>query len=108
MSSGQPSGQKITEQSLMNNPVVQKSIRRLRKLGLKVYVEPKDEDSLVMVVDNLSIIETIKRMVNNAITYKKHDVVHDRMNNVLVIAMWRGEKPKWVETLKAREMLKSP
>jgi len=101
------SGQKITEQSLMNNPVVQKSIRRLRKLGLKVYVEPKDEDSLVMVVDNLSIIETIKRMVNNAITYKKHDVVHDRMNNVLVIAMWRGEKPKWVETLKTREMLKS-
>jgi len=101
------SGQKITEQSLMNNPVVQKSIRRLRKLGLKVYVEPKDEDSLVMVVDNLSIIETIKRMVNNAITYKKHDVVHDRINNVLVIAMWRGEKPKWVETLKTREMLKS-
>jgi len=101
------SGQKITEQSLLNNPVVQKSIRRLRKLGLKVYVEPKDEDSLVMVVDNLSIIETIKRMVNNAITYKKHDVVHDRMNNVLVIAMWRGEKPKWVETLKTREMLKS-
>ena len=107
MSSEQLSGQKITEQSLMNNPVVQKSIRRLRKLGLKVYVEPKDEDSLVMVVDNLSIIETIKRMVNNAITYKKHDVVHDRMNNVLVIAMWRGEKPKWVETLKTREMLKS-
>ena len=102
------SGQKITEQSLLNNPVVQKSIRRLRKLGLKVYVEPKDEDSLVMVVDNLSIIETIKRMVNNAITDKKHDVVHDRMNNVLVIAMWRGEKPKWVETLKTREMLKSP
>ena len=101
------SGQNITEQSLLNNPVVQKSIRRLRKLGLKVYVEPKGEDSLVMVVDNLSIIETIKRMVNNAITYKKHDVVHDRMNNVLVIAMWRGEKPKWVETLKTREMLKS-
>ena len=101
------SGQNITEQSLLNNPVVQKSIRRLRKLGLKVYVEPKDEDSLIMVVDNLSIIETIKRMVNNAITYKKHDVVHDRMNNVLVIAMWRGEKPKWVETLKTREMLKS-
>jgi hypothetical protein len=101
------SGQKITEQSLLNNPVVQKSIRRLRKLGLKVYVEPKNEDSLIMVVDNLSIIETIKRMVNNAITYKKHDVVHDRMNNVLVIAMWRGEKPKWVETLKTREMLKS-
>jgi len=108
MSSEQLSGQKITEQSLLNNPVVQKSIRRLRKLGLKVYVEPKGEDSLVMVVDNLSIIETIKRMVNNAITYKKHDVVHDRMNNVLVIAMWRGEKPKWVETLKTREMLKSP
>jgi soluble P-type ATPase len=101
------SEQKVTEQSLLNNPVVQKSIRRLRKLGLKVYVEPKDEDSLIMVVDNLSIIETIKRMVNNAITYKKHDVVHDRMNNVLVIAMWRGERPKWVETLKTREMLKS-
>jgi len=108
MSSEQLSGQKITEQSLLNNPVVQKSIRRLRKLGLKVYVEPKNEDSLIMVVDNVSIIETIKRMVNNAITYKKHDVVHDRMNNVLVIAMWRGEKPKWVETLKTREMLKSP
>jgi hypothetical protein len=107
MSSEQLSGQKITEQSLLNNPVVQKSIRRLRKLGLKVYVEPKNEDSLIMVVDNVSIIETIKRMVNNAITYKKHDVVHDRMNNVLVIAMWRGEKPKWVETLKTREMLKS-
>jgi len=101
------SEQKVTEQSLLNNPVVQKSIRRLRKLGLKVYVEPKDENSLVMVVDNLSIIETIKRMVNNAITYKKHDTIHDRMNNVLVIAMWRGEKPKWVETLKKREMLKS-
>jgi soluble P-type ATPase len=101
------SQQRVTEQSLLNNPVVQKSIRRLKKLGLKVYIEPKDEDSLVMVVDNHSIIETIKRMVNSAITYRKHDVVHDKMNNVLVIAMWRGERPKWVETLKAREMLQS-
>jgi hypothetical protein len=101
------SGQKVTEQSLLNNPVVQKSIRRLKRLGLKVYIEPKGEDSLVMVVDNLSIIETIKRMVNSAITYRKHDVVHDKMNNVLVIAMWRGERPGWVEALKAREMLQS-
>jgi len=93
--------------SLLQNPVIQKSIRRLKKMGLKVYVQEMDEDSIVMVVDNKSIIETVKRMTDRAITYPKHYVHHDEVNNALIIACWRGEEPQWVQKLKAQAVLKS-
>ena len=93
--------------SLLQNPVIQKSIRRLKKMGLKVYVQEMDEDSIVMVVDNKSIIEAVKRMTDKAITYPKHYVHHDETNNVLIIACWRGEEPQWVQRLKAQALVKS-
>jgi len=93
--------------SLLQNPVIQKSIRRLKKMGLKVYVQEQDEDSIVMVVDNRSIVEAVKRMTDRAITYPKHYVHHDEANNALIIACWRGEEPQWVQRLKAQALMKS-
>jgi len=93
--------------SLLQNPVIQKSIRRLKKMGLKVYVQEMDEDSIVMVVDNKSIVETVKRMTDKAITYPKHYVHIDETNNALIIACWRGEEPQWVQKLRSQALLKS-
>jgi hypothetical protein len=93
--------------SLLQNPVIQKSIRRLKKMGLKVYVQEMDEDSIVMVVDNKSIVETVKRMTDKAITYPKHYVHIDETNNALIIACWRGEEPQWVQKLMSQALLKS-
>jgi len=88
--------------SLLQNPVVQKSLRRLKRMGLKVYVEERGDDAIVMVVDNRSVISTIIRMVSSAMTYPKHFVWHDEYENAIVIACWRGEEPEWVRRVRAQ------
>ncbi len=87
--------------SFKENPVIQKSLRRLRKLGLRVYVEMPTEDSLMVVVDPKSIIETVVRMVNSNITYNPHLVRYVPEKDTVVIAFWRGEKPEWVARLES-------
>jgi hypothetical protein len=87
--------------SLEQNPVIQKSLRRLKKLGLKVYIDTPSEDSLMVVVDPKSIIESVVRLVNNNITYNPHLVRYVPEKDTVVIAFWRGEKPGWVVKLES-------
>jgi len=85
--------------SLKDDPRVQKSLRRLRKLGLAVYAREMDEDSVMVVVDPESIVTAVTGMVDKNITYEKHLVRYVPEKKTVVIAFWRGEKPRWVKEL---------
>jgi len=84
---------------LSQNPVIQKSLRRLRSLGLKVYITDVSEDECVIVVDGESIIDTVKRLMSKAITYQKFYIHFDRDSKTLVTFFWRGETPAKVKAL---------
>jgi len=85
--------------SLKDDPRVQKSLRRLRRLGLAVYAREMDEDSVMVVVDPESIVSTVSNMVDKNISYEKHLVRYVPEKRTVVIAFWRGEKPQWVKEL---------
>ena len=87
---------------LSQNPVIQKSLRRLRNLGLKVYITDVSEDECVIVVDGESIIEAVKRLMNKAITYQKFYIYFDRDSRTLVTFFWKGETPAKVKSLQLR------
>jgi hypothetical protein len=85
--------------SLKDDPRVQKSLRRLRRLGLAVYAREVDENSVMVVVDPESIVTAVTAMVDKNITYEKHLVRYVPEKRTVVIAFWRGEKPQWVREL---------
>lgn len=87
--------------SLLSNPTVRRSISRLKKMGLKVYVEEKTPDSVLIVVDSDSIVEAVRRQVSSAFTYPHRVIAVDKENRALLIGVWRGEVPSWVLKLKA-------
>ena len=85
--------------SLKDDPRVQKSLRRLRKLGLVVYAREMEENSVMVVIEPESIVTTVTGMVDKNITYEKHLVRYVPEKRTVVVAFWRGEKPEWVKEL---------
>jgi hypothetical protein len=85
--------------SLKDDPRVQKSLRRLRKLGLVVYAREMEENSVMVVIEPESIVTTVTGMVDKNITYEKHLVRYVPEKKTVVVAFWRGEKPEWVKEL---------
>jgi hypothetical protein len=85
--------------SLKDDPRVQKSLRRLRRLGLVVYAREMEEDSVMVVIEPESIVTTVTGMVDKNISYEKHLVRYVPEKRTVVVAFWRGEKPQWVKEL---------
>jgi len=85
--------------TLSQNPVIQKSLRRLKNIGLKVFLTDSGENSCIIVVDGESIIEAVKRIISKNITYNKFYIHYDRDNKTLVIFFWKGEPPPKVKAL---------
>jgi hypothetical protein len=85
--------------SLKDDPRVQKSLRRLRRLGLVVYAREMEEDSVMVVIEPESIVTTVTGMVDKNISYEKHLVRYVPEKRTVVVAFWRGEKPQWVREL---------
>jgi hypothetical protein len=85
--------------NLKDDPRIQKSLRRLQKLGLAVYAREMGEDSVMVVIEPESIVTAVCGMVDKNITYEKHLVRYVPEKMTVVIAFWRGEKPEWVREL---------
>jgi hypothetical protein len=85
--------------TLSQNPVIQKSLRRLKNIGLKVYITDTSENNCVIIVDGESIIEAVKRIISKNITYNKFYIHYDRNDRTLVIFFWKGEPPPKVKAL---------
>jgi len=78
--------------SVLDDPRVQKSIRRLKSMGLGVYAYLKNEDEAVILIDELSIINYIIRKIQEAVTYPNKKVFYDNTNKVIRIEVWRSGK----------------
>ena len=85
--------------TLSQNPVIQKSLRRLKNIGLKVYITDTSENNCVIIVDGESIIEAVKRIISKNITYNKFHIHYDRNDKTLVIFFWKSEPPPKVKAL---------
>jgi len=86
--------------TLKDNPVIQKGIRRLRAKGLKVAFEEIEEDKWgVIVIDILSIINYIKRVVEAEVRFPNMFVYIDLDSKMMEIHMWRGLIPEKVKEL---------
>lgn len=91
---------------IKDNPVIQKGIRRLRNMGLKVVFEEVVEDRhAVMAIDIDSILRYIKRVVMREVRFPNMYVSIDYTNKMIEIHLWKGETPEIVRDLKSRESL---
>jgi hypothetical protein len=68
---------------LERNPVVDKSLRRLRAMGLNVKVLSTGSDECFIFVP----IEDIVRLINRQITFVNHRTYFE--SNQIVIRLWR-------------------
>jgi hypothetical protein len=82
--------------SLSLNPVVEKNIRRLREMGLKVYVESEEPDSVTLVIDAESAIHTISRIIKRRLTWEKNYIVYDKERGAIIAIFWKGAMPNWI------------
>lgn len=71
--------------SVLDDPRVQKSIRRLKSMGLGVYAYLKNENEAVILVDEISIINYIIKRVQEAVTYPNKKVYYDSTQKVIRI-----------------------
>jgi len=72
--------------SIANNPSVEKSIRRLRQMGLKVHVLPEGDNEAFIFVT----LDSIVKLIDSKITYRnKKTYIED---NFLVINIWRTSR----------------
>lgn len=68
---------------LLNNPVVQKSMNRLKALGLNVKLYSDSDDEVYLLIS----LDSICKLVEKSITYQNRKVTIE--GDQLVIYMWR-------------------
>jgi ABC-type lipoprotein release transport system permease subunit len=71
---------------ITKNEAVQKSIRRLRAMGLKVHILPKDSDEAYIFIS----LESLADLIEKQITFQNREVKIE--NPYLVIRVWRYKK----------------
>ena len=80
---------------LYNNPRIQKGIRRLRALGLKVYVDEIDEFTIAILIDGDSVNRVVSKMINERFRYPYKEIVFDKENNMITVKVYKPwKKPK--------------
>jgi len=87
---------------LIHDPRIVKSVQRLRTMGLKVHVEPIGSNVAVIAIDTESIIRYIVRHISKNVTYNKKITGYNKENQILLVIMWKGDKPSVVEELESK------
>ncbi|PNV81283.1 MAG: hypothetical protein C0179_03460 [Fervidicoccus sp.] len=77
--------------SVLKDPRVQSSIRRIRAMGLAVDIREIDEDNVIIVIGVDSIVNYIIRKIDQSITWQKKSIKYLKDKNILRIYIWRGE-----------------
>jgi hypothetical protein len=79
--------------SLENDPRIIKSINALRGLGLKVHLEKVTDDWLYVAIDQNSIINTVKKLMERNIRWTQYLIMKEPETGFLVVHFWRGDMP---------------
>ncbi|OYT55248.1 MAG: hypothetical protein B6U76_06570 [Desulfurococcales archaeon ex4484_217_2] len=75
--------------NVLQDARVQKGIRRLRAMGLKVHLHFKSENEGYVFIDMLSVIQYIIRTIDKNLKYPKRRIYYDRDLNVIAIHVWK-------------------
>jgi hypothetical protein len=90
--------------TLMADPRVEASIRRLKAMGLEVEVLQPSSNEVLIKVTGRSILNYLVRKLMKAITYPNKDVFYDFEKDSMFIYMWRG-RPRKTITVVEEEVL---
>lgn len=74
--------------NIRDDPRVIQSLKKLESMGLIFEVVQPDPDKIYIIIDTDSIINYIRRQVQNKITVK-HKVDYDKSRSVLIITLMR-------------------
>jgi len=86
--------------SLKDDPRIIKGIARLRAMGFKVVFDELEEDKWgVLVIDIVSVINYIKRRLDESVKYPNMFVFIDWDSKIIEIHVWRGSTPEKVKEL---------
>lgn len=76
----------VEKVQIANHSVVEKSIRRLREMGLQVYVHPKSDDLAFIFIK----LDSVLKLIDKQITYPNRKVYFEEP--FIVIEVWRGKR----------------
>jgi tRNA U38,U39,U40 pseudouridine synthase TruA len=82
--------------TLIADPRVEASIRRLKAMGLEVEVHQESSNEVLIKITGRSILNYLVRKLMKAITYPNKDVWFDFERDAMFIYMWRGKPRKAV------------
>jgi len=85
--------------TLMADPRVEASIRRLKAMGLEVEVHQESSNEVLIKVTGRSILNYLVRKLMKAITYPSKDIWYDFERDSMFIYMWRGRPRKTVTVI---------
>ena len=77
--------------SVLKDVRVEKGIRRLRAMGLKVHLHLKNENEGYIFIDVDSVIQYIIRQIDKSLKYPKRRIYYDKDLNVVAIHVWKGK-----------------
>jgi hypothetical protein len=78
---------------LENDPKIIKSLNALRGLGLKIHLEKMNDDWIYVAIDENSIINTVKKLMERNIRWTQYLILRDNETGYLTIHFWRGDLP---------------
>lgn len=85
---------------LKDDPRIVKGIARLRAMGFKVVFDELEVDKWgVLAIDIVSVINYIKRRLNESVKYPSMFVFIDWDSRIIEIHVWRGTIPEKVREL---------
>jgi hypothetical protein len=90
--------------TLVADPRVEASIRRLKAMGLEVEVHQPSNNEVLIKITGRSILNYLVRKLTKAITYPAKDIWYDFDSDAMFIYMWRG-KPRRTVTVIEEEVL---
>jgi hypothetical protein len=85
--------------TLVADPRVEASIRRLKAMGLEVEVLQPSSNEVLIKVTGRSILNYLVRKLTKAITYPSKEVWYDFDSDAMFIYMWRGRPRKAVTVI---------
>ena len=68
---------------LVNNPVIEKSVRRLRAMGLNVHILPESDNEAYIFIT----VDSILKLIGSKIRFPNKKLYIE--DNFLVIRVWR-------------------
>jgi hypothetical protein len=80
------------KENILQDPRIQKAIRRLQSMGIAVYAYLADDGKKgIILVDEDTIIRYMIKRISEATLYPYKKIVYDRENRVIRMEVWKPD-----------------